>query len=128
MITAPISFARTTGSIAVLAGVLMFAGLGPAAALGTTAPPPAKLCEQGKTILSSKAVRSLLRRQGYFSIRALQYQQFEASARQEAPIPGHGVYLATASRGFGIVRWRLSIDPCTGQVLRTPIPRQPQKS
>lgn len=119
---------RTTSSIAVLALALILAGSGPAAALGTTAPPPAKLCEKGASALSSKAVRALLRRQGYFSIRALRFRRFEASAHRAAAAPRRGIYLATASRGFGIVRWRLSIDPCTGRILRRPLPRQPQNS
>ncbi len=112
---------RKANSIAVLGAALMLAGSGPAAALGTTAPPPAKLCQQGASALSSKAVRELLRRRGYFSIRALRFRSVEASARRS-------LYLATASRGFGIVRWRLSIDPCTGRIQRSPLPRRPQKS
>ncbi|MHA1537949.1 MAG: hypothetical protein ACTSUD_10375 [Alphaproteobacteria bacterium] len=122
---------RTTRTIAalavgvVLATALLLTGAGPAAALGTKAPPPARLCEKGASVLSAQAVRALLRRQGYFSIRALRYRRFEASAAGPA---GKGIYLATASRGFGIVRWRLSIDPCTRQVVRTPLPRQPQNS
>ena len=119
---------RTTSSIAVLAAVLILAGAEPAAALGTTAPPAAKLCQRGATPLSSKAVRALLRRQGYFSIRALRFRHLEASAHRPAALPRRGLYLATASRGFGIVRWRLSIDPCTARILRTPLPRQPQNS
>lgn len=119
---------RITSSIAVLVAGLILAGAGPAAALGTTAPPPAKLCEKGASALSAKAVRALLRRQGYFSVRALRYQRFEASAPRTPALAPRGLYLATASRGFGIVRWRLSIDPCTGRILRTPLPRQPQNS
>lgn len=123
---------RTTGSIAALGAALgaalALAGAGPAAALGTTAPPPAKTCERGAALLSAEAVRALLRRRGYFSIRALRFRPIEASAPRAAPAPRRGIYLATASRGFGIVRWRLSIDPCTGRILRTPLPRQPQNS
>lgn len=119
---------RMTSSTAVLAAALILAGSGPAAALGTTAPPPAKLCGQGASALSSKAVRALLRRQGYFSIRALRFRRIEASARRGVTTTHRGLYLATASRGFGIVRWRLSIDPCTGRILRTPLPRRPQHS
>ncbi len=119
---------RSSSWIAGLAAVLILAGAGTAAALGTTAPPPAKLCEPGASALSSKAVLALLRRQGYFSIRALRFRRFEASVRRGDPTGHRGAYLATASRGFGIVRWRLSIDPCTGSILRTPLPRQPQAS
>ena len=119
---------RTTSSTAVLAAALILAGSGPAAALGTTAPPPARLCERGASALSSKEVRTLLRRQGYFSIRALRFRQLEASAHRAPVLRQRGIYFATASRGFGIVRWRLSIDPCTGRILRTPMPRQTQNS
>lgn len=119
---------RTSNSIAFLVAGLILAGAGPAAALGTTAPPPAKLCEEGASALSAKAVRALLQRQGYFSIRALRYHRFEASAPRTPALAQRGLYLATASRGFGIVRWRLSIDPCTARILRTPLPRQPQNS
>lgn len=119
---------RTTSMIAVLGAALILAGSGPAAALGTTAPPPAKLCQQGASALSPKAVRELLRRQGYFSIRSLRFRRFEASARRAPAAPGRSLYLATASRGFGIVRWRLSIDPCTARIQRSPLPRRPRKS
>jgi hypothetical protein len=119
---------RTSGLFAAVAAVLILAGSGPAAALGTTAPPPARLCKPGAAMLSAKAVRALLRGQGYFSIRALRFRRFEASTRRGDTSTHRGAYLATASRGFGIVRWRLSIDPCSGRILRTPAPRQPQRS
>lgn len=119
---------RTTSSTAVLAAALIMAGSGPAAALGTTAPPTAKLCEKGASALSSKEVRTLLRRQGYFSIRALRFRHLEASAHRAPVLRQRGIYIATASRGFGIVRWHLSIDPCTGRILRTPMPRLTQNS
>jgi hypothetical protein len=71
-------------------------------------------CRDRGSLLSPVTVVERLRAQGYYAVRDLRFQPVTVSTGSR-PV---GVYTATASHGFGIVRWRLSIDPCSGRVLK----------
>jgi hypothetical protein len=72
-------------------------------------------CPRGNPTLTPERIRSILKRRGYYAIRDLRYLK-PLPAEWVAPVPIAGRYVATASRGFGIVRWQLSVDACTAQV------------
>ena len=74
-----------------------------------------RICPAGKPALSPERVRSILKHRGYYAIRGLRYLKPQLSV-WVAPVFVGARYVATASRGFGIVRWQLSVDPCTAQV------------
>jgi len=92
------------------------AGIG---GVGGVAPFPSfeqpRICPAGKPALSPERVRSILKHRGYYAIRGLRYLKPQLG-EWVAPVFVGGRYVATASRGFGIVRWQLSVDPCTAQV------------
>jgi len=74
-----------------------------------------RICPAGNPALTPERIRSILKRRGYYAIRGLRYLKPQ-SGEWIAPVFDGGHYVATASRGFGIVRWQLTVDPCTAQV------------
>jgi hypothetical protein len=72
-------------------------------------------CPMGIPALTPDRVRSILKRRGYYAIRDLRYLK-PLQGEWLAPVLVIGHYVATASRGFGLVRWQLSVDPCTARV------------
>ena len=74
-----------------------------------------QVCPAGKPALTAERIRSILKRRGYYAIRGLRYLK-PLPREWIASIAAGGRYVATASRGFGIVRWQLTVDPCTARV------------
>jgi hypothetical protein len=74
-----------------------------------------QVCPAGTPALTPERIRSILKRRGYYAIRGLRYLK-PLPSEWIVPLPVGGRYVATASRGFGIVRWQLTVDPCTAQV------------
>lgn len=100
----------------VLAGQAM-AGIGNVAGV-TSLPglePDVQACPAGNPALTAERIRSILKQRGFYAIRDLRYLK-PSPGEWIAPISVAGRYVATASRGFGIVRWRLTVDACTAQV------------
>lgn len=77
--------------------------------------PPAQICPTGSPALKPDRIRSILKRRGYYAIRDLRYLK-PLQSEWIAPASVAGRYVATASRGFGIVRWQVTVDACTAQV------------
>ena len=104
--------------IAVLALSTAAAGLAEARVGGVTPFPTfeqPRACPAGKPALTPDGIRTILKRQGYYAIRGLRYLK-PSQIEWIAPANLGGHYVATASKGFGIVRWQLTVDPCTAQV------------
>lgn len=74
-----------------------------------------RICPAGNPALTPERIRSILKQRGFYAIRDLRYLK-PSSGEWIAPTSVAGRYVATASRGFGIVRWRLTVDACTAQV------------
>jgi hypothetical protein len=74
-----------------------------------------KACPKGNPALTPERIRSILKRRGYYAIRDLRYLK-PLPGEWIAPVSLAGRYVATASKGFGIVRWQLTVDACTAQV------------
>lgn len=74
-----------------------------------------KTCPTGSPALTPEGIRSILKHRGYYAIRDLRYLK-PLSGEWIAQVSLSGRYVATASRGFGIVRWQLTVDACTAQV------------
>jgi hypothetical protein len=119
-------FAQYTRYICVGAGLMVslalsgqaMAGIGGAG--GMTVIPgfeeqEVRICPAGTPALTAERIRSILKRRGFYAIRDLRYLK-PLPSEWIAPIQVAGRYVATASRGFGIVRWRLTVDACTAQV------------
>jgi hypothetical protein len=77
--------------------------------------PEVQVCPAGNPALTPERIRSILKQRGFYAIRDLRYLK-PSPGEWIAPISVAGRYVATASRGFGIVRWRLTVDACTAQV------------
>jgi hypothetical protein len=77
--------------------------------------PPPQVCPTGSPALKPDRIRSILKRRGYYAIRDLRYLK-PLRGEWIAPVSVAGRYVATASRGFGIVRWQVTVDACTAQV------------
>jgi len=82
-------------------------------------PPAPEACSVGHPALSLQAVLGILKQRGYFAIRDLRYRPSPKVPRPAADRAPRGRYTMTASRGFGIVRWRLDVDPCSGHIRQT---------
>lgn len=74
-----------------------------------------QVCPTGIPALTPERIRSILKRRGFYAIRDLRYLKPQ-SDEWMAPVMNTGHYVATASKGFGIVRWQLTVDACTAQV------------
>jgi len=77
--------------------------------------PQEQICPAGMPALTPERIRAILKRRGYYAIRNLRYMKPQAD-EWIAPLSITGHYVATASKGFGIVRWQLTVDACTAQV------------
>ena len=77
--------------------------------------PPQQICPTGSPALKPDRIRSILKRRGYYAIRDLRYLK-PLPNEWIVPVRVAGRYVATASRGFGIVRWQVTVDACTAQV------------
>lgn len=75
---------------------------------------PGGACRDSGPVLNRATIVERLRAQGYYGVRDLRFQPLAISTRAR-PV---GRYVATASHGFGFVRWHLTIDPCSGLVLK----------
>jgi len=93
---------------------------GPGAIGGVAAPSQTyampNICPTGSPALSPSGITAILKRQGYFAIRGLRYLKPSANDWRGSLSKAGGRYVATASRGVGIVRWQVSIDACTARV------------
>lgn len=72
-------------------------------------------CPAGTPALTPERIRAILKRRGYYAIRDLRYLKPDLN-EWIAPVSATGHYVATASRGFGLVRWQLTVDACTAHV------------
>jgi len=77
--------------------------------------PQEQICPMGTPALTPEGIRAILKRRGYYAIRDLRYLKPQVEV-WIAPLSITGHYVATASKGFGIVRWQLTVDACTAQV------------